>query len=87
MEAVLTGATPQHTMSAINSGRVTWSSSFNLSTSGLQQSSAAYSGAWGGQRYMGGSFNSNYFVNTQVYGGGANQPQVDLPAPPFSKNR
>ncbi|MEW6008868.1 MAG: RHS repeat-associated core domain-containing protein [Candidatus Omnitrophota bacterium] len=87
IEAVLQGKTPQDTMAAIKNGTVTWSKPFNLSVSGVERSSSAYINAWGGERYMGGSFNSNYFINTQIYGGGANQPEVFLPVPPFSRIR
>jgi RHS repeat-associated protein len=69
--ALSLGNTPIDTLGALRSSTVTWVQT-SMSASVLTNSLNSYVGHWGGSIYYPTSYNSNYFVNTVVYGQSGN---------------
>ena len=77
-------SSPLNTMSAIGLGQVQYSNPTMVSQSAFSNMVSSYQSAWGGQTYVGGSFNSNYAVNTWVYGSGGNISGLSTNRPSFA---
>jgi hypothetical protein len=84
MDAVLIGPTPQNTMDAIAAGQVQWSQPTMVNSAAFDNMVGAYGNIWGSSPYVGGSFNSNYAVNTWVYGSGGEIKGLSTWRPSFS---
>ena len=84
MDAVLTGKTPQSTIDAINSRQVQWSDWTSASKTSFNTLVSGYEMVWSGEPYVGGSFNSNYAVNSWIYGSGGEIKGLSTNRPSFS---
>lgn len=62
------------TQKAIATGAMS-NTSIEISASGLQKAIGLYEESWLGQLYVGTNYNSNYAVNSVIYGGGGNAPE------------
>ena len=82
--ASLNGDTPLNTMTAIGLGEVQYSATTTVSQSAFSNVVSSYQSVWSGQTYVGGSFNSNYAVNSWVYGSGGNISGLSTNRPSFA---
>jgi hypothetical protein len=82
-------STQRHTLSALYDGKLNlqWSDPTMVSSAGLNNLIKGYGNIWSGAVYAAGSNNSNYFVNTCVYGAGGQITGLDVWRPSYSTFR
>ena len=81
--------TQKHTLSALYEGKLhlRWSDYTMVSSEKLNILISGYQDIWSGAVYAAGSNNSNYFVNSCIYGAGGNIAGLGTWRPSFSTYR
>jgi hypothetical protein len=87
IEAVLTGPTPQNTLDAISAKEIQWSDWTSVSKISFDTMVSGHEMVWSGESYVGGSFNSNYAVNSWIYGSGGEIKGLTTNRPSFSGSK